>query len=204
MLRSGLDTCFCVAALGVTSVPAAGPEVSPCAGPTAMAIGAQNDNIDCIPPDRCALTAIALIRCLPLFGPRTQRPGRGSYWIGYLIRKFRRLLLLRYSEAMHAQAMQTAACIGRHNLEQRLARWLLIAHDRSDGDVLPLTQKCLSLMLCVYQPSITTAAGLLQRAGIITYGNSRRGSIIILDREALEDTTCDCYEVVQDRFNQRV
>ncbi len=94
-------------------------------------------------------------------------------------------LLLRYSEAMHAQAMQTAACNGRHNLEQRLARWLLMAHDRSEGDALPLTQEFLSLMLCVYRPSITLAARALQKAGIISYGNSRKGNIIILDREAL-------------------
>jgi CRP-like cAMP-binding protein len=111
-------------------------------------------------------------------------------------------LLLRYSEAMHAQAMQTAACNGRHNLEQRLARWLLMAHDRTEGDVLPLTQEFLSLMLCVYRPSITTVARVLQRAGIISaYENSGKGNITILDREALEDTACDCYKVVQERFN---
>jgi CRP-like cAMP-binding protein len=94
-------------------------------------------------------------------------------------------LLLRYSEAMHAQAMQTAACNGRHNLEQRLARWLLMAHDRSEGDVLPLTQEFLSLMLCVYRPSITTAARFLQRAGIITYGNSRRAALSSLTGKRL-------------------
>jgi CRP-like cAMP-binding protein len=109
-------------------------------------------------------------------------------------------LLLRYSEAMHAQAMQTAACNGRHNLEQRLARWLLMAHDRTDGDTLPLTQEFLSLMLCVYRPSITLVARVLLKAGIISYGNSSKGSIIILDREALEDTACDCYKIVQERF----
>jgi CRP-like cAMP-binding protein len=109
-------------------------------------------------------------------------------------------LLLRYSEAMHAQAMQTAACNGRHNLEQRLARWLLMAHDRTEGDVLPLTQEFLSLMLCVYRPSITLVARVLQRTGIISYGNSSKGSIVILDREALEDTACDCYKIVQERF----
>jgi CRP-like cAMP-binding protein len=111
-------------------------------------------------------------------------------------------LLLRYSEAMHAQAMQTAACNGRHNLEQRLARWLLMAHDRTEGDTLPLTQEFLSLMLCVYRPSLTIVAKVLQSAGIISYGNRTKGSIIILDREALEDTACDCYKAVQQRFEQ--
>ncbi len=78
-----------------------------------------------------------------------------------------RRLSLRYNEAMHAQTMQTAACNGRHNLEQRLARWLLMAHDRTDGDILPLTQDFLSKMLCVYRPTITVVAGTMQRAGII-------------------------------------
>ena len=109
-------------------------------------------------------------------------------------------LLLRYSEAMHAQAMQTAACNGLHNLEQRHARWLLMAHDRNDGVVLPHTQDFLSLMLCVYRPSITLVARVLQKAGIIANGNGKRGTIIILDREALEETACDCYRIVQERF----
>ncbi len=90
VLCSGLDTCFCVAALGATLVPAAGPEVSPCVGPAAMAIGAQSNNVDRIPADKRALTAIALIRCLPLSGPNTP-PSRARFvLIGYLIRKLRR------------------------------------------------------------------------------------------------------------------
>jgi CRP-like cAMP-binding protein len=80
---------------------------------------------------------------------------------------FRRLL--RYTEALHAQAMQTAACNGRHNLEQRLARWILMAHDRADSDELLLTQEFLALMLCVHRPSVTVVARTLQRAGIIRY-----------------------------------
>jgi CRP-like cAMP-binding protein len=106
--------------------------------------------------------------------------------------------LFRYNEAMHAQTAQTAACNGRHDLEQRLARWLLMAHDRADGDELLITQEFLSLMLCVYRPSITVIAGILQRAGIIRY---TKGNISILDRDALEATACDCYRTVQDRFD---
>jgi CRP-like cAMP-binding protein len=105
--------------------------------------------------------------------------------------------LFRYSEAMHAQTAQTAACNGRHELEQRLARWLLMAHDRTDGDELLITQEFLSLMLCVYRPSVTVVAGILQRAGIIRYS---KGNITMLDRDALEATACDCYRTVQDRF----
>jgi CRP-like cAMP-binding protein len=107
--------------------------------------------------------------------------------------------LYRYSEAMRGQAMQTAACNGRHPLEQRLARWLLMAHDRTDGDDLPVTQEFLALMLCVYRPSLTVIAGALQQAGIIK--RDRRGHITVLDRSALEATACDCYEAVQRRFS---
>jgi CRP-like cAMP-binding protein len=106
--------------------------------------------------------------------------------------------LFRYNEALHAQTAQTAACNGRHDLEQRLARWLLMAHDRTDGDELLITQEFLSLMLCVYRPSVTVVAGVLQRAGIIRYS---KGIITILDRDALEATACDCYKTVQDRFD---
>jgi CRP-like cAMP-binding protein len=110
-----------------------------------------------------------------------------------------RNLLLRYSEAAHAQTTQTAACNGRHALEQRLARWLLMAQDRIDGNDLPVTQEFLGLMLCVYRPSITVVASTLQRAGIIRYG---RGHITVLDRSALEATSCDCYMAVKRRFDR--
>jgi len=106
-------------------------------------------------------------------------------------------LLLRYNEAVHAQVSQTAACNGRHALEPRLARWLLMAHDRFDGDELPLTQEFLALMLCVHRPSVSVAAGILQRAGLLRYAN---GLIIVLDRAGLEAASCECYRVVQRRF----
>ena len=83
--------------------------------------------------------------------------------------EFRRLLL-RYVEVLLAQITQTAACNGRHGLEQRLSRWLLMAHDRAEGDNLQITQEFLSMMLCVYRPSVSVAARSLQRAGIIRIG----------------------------------
>jgi CRP-like cAMP-binding protein len=110
-----------------------------------------------------------------------------------------RTLMLRYSDAMNAQVTQTAACNGRHGLEQRLARWILMAHDRADGDHLQMTQEFLGLMLCVYRPSITVVASTLQRAGIIRYS---RGHITVLDRSALEATACDCYGAVRRRFER--
>jgi len=107
--------------------------------------------------------------------------------------------VLRYTEAMHAQVMQTAACNGRHSLEQRLARWILMAHDRSDGDELPLTQEFLALMLCVQRPSITVIARILQQAGLIRY---IQGKVTVVDRDGLEATACACYQTVRERYDQ--
>jgi CRP-like cAMP-binding protein len=104
-----------------------------------------------------------------------------------------------YLEAMNSQTTQTAACNGRHDLEQRLARWLLMAHDRAEGDELQITQEFLGLMLCVYRPSVSVVASTLQRAGMIRYG---RGHVTVLDRDALEATACDCYGVVKRRFER--
>lgn len=108
-----------------------------------------------------------------------------------------RALLLRYSEALQAQVMQTAACNGRHGLEQRLARWLLMAHDRADGDELALTQEFIAMMLGVHRPSITVTAGILQRAGLIRYAGGR---VTVLDRASLEAASCECYGTVARRF----
>ena len=108
-----------------------------------------------------------------------------------------RTVLLRYNEALQAQIMQTAACNGRHGLEQRLARWLLMAHDRADGDELPLTQDFMAMMLGVHRPSITVTAGILQRAGLIRYSGGR---VTVIDRLSLEAACCECHGAVRRRF----
>jgi CRP-like cAMP-binding protein len=77
-----------------------------------------------------------------------------------------------------------------HTLEERLARWLLMTHDRLDSDTMPLKQRFLSYMLGVHRPAVSLAAGALQKAGIIRY---TRGMITILDRPALEEAACECY-----------
>ncbi len=108
-----------------------------------------------------------------------------------------RAILSRFSEAANAQVAQTAACNARHGLEQRLARWLLMAQDRFEDNVLPLTQDFLAMMLGVHRPSITVTAGILQRAGLVRYSNGR---ITVLDRDSLETASCECYALVQQRF----
>lgn len=105
--------------------------------------------------------------------------------------------LLRYSEAIRSLASQTAAFNGRHSLERRLARWLLMAHDRLERDDSPVTQELAALTLGAYRPSITVVARILQRAGFIRYG---RGHLTVLDRAGLEAASCDCYAVVNRRF----
>ncbi len=110
---------------------------------------------------------------------------------------FRRLLL-RYNEALQAQVMQTAACNGLHALERRLARWLLMAHDRASGDELPLTQEFIAMMLGAHRPSVTLSAGALQKIGVIKFASGR---ITVLDRRGLEAAACECYRAVQRRFS---
>jgi CRP-like cAMP-binding protein len=104
--------------------------------------------------------------------------------------------LHRFTMAFLLQVSQTAACNAAHQLDERLARWLLMTHDRADGDQLPLTHEYLSIMLAVRRSGVTTAAGALQKAGIIRYAS---GHITILNREALEMSSCECYRAVKDQ-----
>ena len=107
--------------------------------------------------------------------------------------------MFRYQEAMTAQIMQTAVCNAHHELDQRLARWLLMAHDRAEGGVLEMTQEFLAVTLTVRRAGVSTAAGLLQSAGMIRY---LRGRITVLNRAALEARACDCYRAVKQRFER--
>ena len=99
-------------------------------------------------------------------------------------------LLLQMLEVMYAQVTQTAACNSRHTLAQRCARWLLLAHDRVDGDELHLTQEFLSIMLAVRRAGVTMAVQALQGAGLV---QARRGRILVQDRAGLEAASCQCY-----------
>jgi CRP-like cAMP-binding protein len=110
-----------------------------------------------------------------------------------------RAALLRYMQAFHLQVTQTAACNGRHPIEQRLARWLLMAHDRVEGDRFPMTQEFLSMMLGVRRAGISVAAGILQKTGTIDYA---RGCITVLDRPGLETASCGCYHAVRRQFDR--
>jgi len=103
-------------------------------------------------------------------------------------------LLLRYSEAVMVQLAQLAACNRTHSMEQRCARWLLMARDRVESDEFPLTQQFLADMLGVRRATVTVVAGALHKAGLIDYS---RGRIHIVNSRGLEGAACECYEIIR-------
>jgi CRP-like cAMP-binding protein len=108
-------------------------------------------------------------------------------------------VLLRYAAALVTQIAQGSACNRLHEIEARCARWLLMTHDRVDGDSFRMTHEFLAQMLGVTRPSVTIAAGFLQRAGMIHYS---RGEVSILDRARLEEASCECYGVITGEFRR--
>jgi CRP-like cAMP-binding protein len=121
-----------------------------------------------------------------------------------LIGEFRRngvlnRMILRFVHSMFTQVAQTAACNRLHTLDQRLARWLLMSHDRSDRNGFPLTQEFLSRMLGVRRAGVSVSANSLRQNGLIDY---HRGNIRIVDREGLEAASCECYQIVKEEYEQ--
>ncbi len=108
-------------------------------------------------------------------------------------------LLLRYTQALITQMAQTAVCNRHHTLDQQLCRWLLLSLDRLQGDQLMMTQELIANMLGVRREGVTEAALKLQRAGLIRYA---RGHITVLDRNALEKRSCECYAVVKTEYDR--
>lgn len=106
-------------------------------------------------------------------------------------------LLLRYTQALMTQMMQTAVCNRHHSVEQQLSRWLLLTFNRLPTHELIMTQELVASMLGVRREGITEAAGKLQHAGFISY---RRGHISVLDPSGLEAHACECYAVVKDEL----
>ena len=104
------------------------------------------------------------------------------------------LMLSRYAVVQGMQVAQTAACNRLHDIKQRLARWLLMAQDRVDSDSLHITHDFLATMLGTDRPSVSTAAGVLQKKKIIEY---TRGAVRIVNRKKLEDAACECYGMTQ-------
>jgi CRP-like cAMP-binding protein len=108
-------------------------------------------------------------------------------------------IVSRYLQAFINQISQSVACNHLHSVEERACRWLLMTHDRVRSDEFSLTQEFLSQMLGVRRPSVTIAAGLLEKAGLITY---KRGRITVIDRQRLEAAACECYAVVKREYER--
>jgi CRP-like cAMP-binding protein len=105
-----------------------------------------------------------------------------------------RLMLSRYAVVQGMQVAQTAACNRLHAVGQRLARWLLMTQDRVDSESLPITHDFLATMLGTDRPSVSLAAGVLQKKKLIEY---TRGAVKIVNRKKLEDSACECYGITQ-------
>jgi len=122
-----------------------------------------------------------------------QMPGRGVRVPAGVLREAMRRsptfldLALRLTQALAVQTAQTAVCNARHDLQERLARWL------------PLTQEFISMMLAVRRPGVTVAARSLQVTGAIDY---QRGRVLVRDRERLEEASCECYAVVREQYQR--
>lgn len=134
-----------------------------------------------------------------------QGSGRGQRIRSSIVRKAfldggeLRRLVHNFTYLQMVQITQSVLCNRLHDVESRLARWLLVSADRSESEQLQLTQEFLAQMLGVQRSTVTVAAGILQRAGMIEYS---RGRIIILDRPALQDASCECYDIVNATYRR--
>jgi CRP-like cAMP-binding protein len=108
-------------------------------------------------------------------------------------------VMAKHHLAFLFQVSQSIACNGLHALVERCCRWLLMTHDRVEGDDVDLTHEFLAMMLGVRRSGVTEALQSLQQQGSISY---RRGNIKILDRERLEDLSCECYQNVRDEYER--
>lgn len=104
--------------------------------------------------------------------------------------------LQRFAMLLAMQSTQLAACNRLHDVEERLARRLLMTYERLGQTTIPLTQEFLGQMLGTRRSTVTVAAGILQKAGIISY---TRGNVTIRDRSKLEQAACDCYKIIQEQ-----
>jgi len=107
-------------------------------------------------------------------------------------------LFVSYSETLLSQVQQTVACNAMHTTEARMCRWLLMMHDRAEGEYLTYTHEFLAHILGANRKSVTLAAQSMETAGLISY---RRGTIQVLDRQGLENASCECYAIVKERFD---
>lgn len=134
-----------------------------------------------------------------------QIPGMGyKIKANHLVEEFERSGTLhkkinRYFQAHLVQTGQTAACNRLHDIAERLARWLLMCHDRMEGDHFTITHEFLGHMLGTPRSTVTLAAGILHKSGLISYS---RGKLVVKDRRGLEKAACECYQTIRKEFNR--
>jgi CRP-like cAMP-binding protein len=180
-------------------------------------------------PINCALSAVTVmldghaievatvgnegVSGLPALGIVTTSPHRvfaqigGSAWRVEAVafnRECKRLpklgeTMTSYQQAFLFQISQCVACNGLHVIVERCCRWLLMTHDRLDGDEVALTHEFLSYMLGVRRPGVTEVLQTLQQQGLIQYG---QGKITVLNRGGLEELACECYQCVQEEYQR--
>lgn len=109
------------------------------------------------------------------------------------------VLCARYAHAFLVMTSQTAACNRLHAVNERLCRWLKLVHNRHGRDDFPIRQEFIAAMLGVHRPTVSTAANMLQQAGLISYS---RGQMRILDAEGLRNGSCECLEIIEQQFEK--
>jgi len=140
------------------------------------------------------ISSVRLLTQIPGTAMRLSR--RAFAWAMNSLPDFK-ALMYDYSQAFLDQALVSGACNAAHQLDQRLARWLLTTRDRSDSDTLSVTQTLLAEMLGVQRPTMTNALGGFERAGLIA---GARRQVTILDRAGLARESCECYHRLRERL----
>ena len=108
-------------------------------------------------------------------------------------------LCAKYTHAFLVMTSQTAACNRLHPINERLCRWLMLVHNRVRREEFPIRQEFMAMMLGVHRPTVSTAANMLQQAGLISYS---RGQMRILDRDGLRNGSCECLEIIEKQFER--
>jgi CRP-like cAMP-binding protein len=142
---------------------------------------------------------ISFTRQVVQFAGRGVRIARAPFMAAVGDSETMRHRFLAHMDAFTAQNLQSVACNALHTVEERLARWLLTALDRSGHPTLPVTHRALAEMLAVQRSTITLTARMMNKAGLIRH---ERGSITVLDRDGLEDLTCECYGVIKRVYDE--
>lgn len=141
---------------------------------------------------------VSFSRQIAHFPGRAVRIARDPFLAAVNSSRRMRDVLAAHADAFVGQLMQSSACNAKHDVEQRLARWLLTMADRSGQNTLPFTHNAVAEMLGVQRPTVTLTARMLHTTGLIDY---RRGAITIVDRLGLAELACDCYGIIRRAYD---